>query len=399
MNCTSVPVRLMLPMVAFFFFSLQASEERSLIDGFDAKPTLERVESAPGHTGSAIKLTFEDGYSKMVQVSNAKGSSEWDKAAGISFWIKGDGSDNWGAMSVFHGDDDPPMAYFAIFPLKDSEWHKVTFSWSDLIPFIPKPDMRPIDPAGKVPSKLSRISFGKLWFFRKYPAHSYTIDDFSLEFQIARDRGDYMPKGNPLARTQALLKAGKPLTLVTMGDSLTDFKHAANRPVNWPTLTIEGMKKIGGSEVGLVNVGVGGNQLVHGLINMPSWICTTPKPDLVTILYGYNDLDDGITPEQFEQWLTIAIDRVRYTTKGSADVVIITSCPAGAKWDEPGLSALADVCRRVAKAKNTGLADAATAIRTAGKDAAGLFFEDNVHLGPKAHALIAEAVLKAIAHP
>ena len=393
---TSAPMWLMMSIFASLSV-LNASESGLLIDGFDGKPTQERVESVPGHTGSAIKLTFEDGYNKMVQVSNAKGSSDWDKAAGVSFWVKGDGSDNWGAVSFFHGDDDPPMAYFATFPLDNSEWHKVTLTWDELTPFIPKPDMRPIDPASKAPSKLGRISFGKLWFFRKYPAHSYAIDDMSLELHIERDPSDYTPKGNPLARVQALLKAGKPLTLVTMGDSLTDFKHAANRPINWPTLTIEAMKKIGGSEVKLVNVGVGGNQLVHGLINMPSWIRATPKPDLVSILYGYNDLDDGITPEQFEQWLTIAIDRVRRSTKGSADVVIITSCPAGAKWADPGLGALAEVCRKVAKAKNVGLADASTAIRAAGKDAAGLFFEDNVHLGPKAHALIAEAVMSAIA--
>ena len=46
-------------------------------------------------------------------------------------------------------------------------------------------------------------------------------------------------QGPPLARVLAKLKAGQPITVVTMGDSLTDTHHWANRETNWPALLKE----------------------------------------------------------------------------------------------------------------------------------------------------------------
>lgn len=374
-----------------------AAGEAGLIDGFETAPAVERITAVPGRTGQAIQITCEEGWQKMTQVSQAKGSADWDRAAGISFWVKGDGSPNWGAISLAHAGDEPPMAYFATFPLDSREWRKITLAWSDLTPFIPRPDMRPLGPAGKSPAGLGRISFGKLWFFRQFPAHSYAIDDLALEPAIIQDRTDHTPGGDPLARVKALIAAKKPLTWVAMGDSLTDFRHRANRPpVNWPTFTVDGLQAAGCAAT-LVNAGVGGNQLTHGLIGMPAWLRGTPRPDLVTILFGFNDLDDGITPAQFELWLGLAVDRVRRATGGSADVLIMTTCPAATLWDKPGLGELAEACRRVAKTKNAGLADVATALRSAGgQQPDALFFEDRVHLGAPAHRLIADTLLKTL---
>ena len=88
---------------------------------------------------------------------------------------------------------------------------------------------------------------------------------------------------------QAKLKAGKPITMVTMGDSLTDVRHWANRQSNWPAFVAAQLKKEFGSEVTIVNPAIGGTELKQNLVLIPRWLATTPQPDLVTICFGHND--------------------------------------------------------------------------------------------------------------
>src|SRR6185503_4713764 len=118
------------------------------------------------------------------------------------------------------------------------------------------------------PSKLNPLRFGQWWDRRDDAAHSYVIDEMRLEPKIAADTNLYLPKGNPLERVQAKVKAGKPVTIVTMGDSLTDYNHWANKPVNWPTILKQKLKEKG-VEATIVNPAIGGTQLRQGLIHIP----------------------------------------------------------------------------------------------------------------------------------
>ena len=66
-------------------------------------------------------------------ISNINGQPQWDEAAGFSFWLKGDGSSNVGALQFIY-DEDYGARYEYAFPLKDTEWHQVTnFRWTSLV--------------------------------------------------------------------------------------------------------------------------------------------------------------------------------------------------------------------------------------------------------------------------
>ena len=56
-----------------------------------------------------------------------------------------------------------------------------------------------------------------------------------------------------MERVLAKLTAGKPVTIVTVGDSLTDTNHWANRKVSWPARLKERLREKYKSEVTLVN--------------------------------------------------------------------------------------------------------------------------------------------------
>src|SRR5262249_52369571 len=153
-------------------------------------------------------------------------------------------------------------------------------------------------------------------------------DEWHLEPKIDLDNDEYKPPGAPLARLAEKLKAKKPVTIVTIGDSLTDFAHWANKQTNWPTLLKAKIKEKYGSEVTIVNPAIGGTLLRQGMVIIPRWVKQVPEPDLITICYGYNDDDSKMTADQFFDAQKDAVERVRRATHGKADVLIITTCPA-----------------------------------------------------------------------
>ena len=192
------------------------------------------------------------------------------------------------------------------------------------------------------------------------------------------------------------LKAGKPITIVTMGDSLTDTRHWANRNVAWPALLVEQLKMKYKSEVTVVNPAIGGTQLRQNLVLMPRWLDQTPQPDLVTVFFGGNDWESGMRGAEFAAVCTDAVDRIRRATRGHADVLLMTTNPTAEKWET--MAELGAACRRAAQATAAGLADTEEAFHAAGKDDRNrLYVDDRVHLSAAGHAVVASTVLRAIA--
>jgi lysophospholipase L1-like esterase len=353
-----------------------------------------RAESVEGKVGKAVKFSFDNGCKSQFCLTNIRATPDWDRAEGFSFWVKGDGSKHFGAIE-FIWNEDYAARYDVAFPLDSTEWRKITLAWRDLVPVLPAPSCKFLDPkTGNAPSKLGSVWFGKWWYWRDDAAQSYTIDEIRLETKVPADTGLYLPKGNPLERIQAKVKAGKPVTIVTMGDSLTDYNHWANKPINWPTLLKEKLKQRG-VEAKIVNPAIGGTQLRQGLIHLPLWLADAPEPDLVTICYGGNDWDAGMRGEMFRETCRETIDRVRRATKGKADVLFMTTVPGLEMWTTR--AELGEATRAAASERKCGLADTEKAFLAASADKReALFCRDKVHLGPPGHETVAAIVLGAI---
>jgi lysophospholipase L1-like esterase len=362
---------------------------------FKAAPDKGKLELVEGKVGKAVKFTFVDKCQNHFFTGNHRGTPPWDEAAGFSFWVKGDGSDHFGGLQ-FIWDDDFAVRYDYMFSIKSKEWTKVTVAWRDLVPALPGPKARLLDPAtGNKPAKISALWVGKWWYWRDYAGHSFALDELRLEKTIDLDRKDYKPAGLPLARTLAKLKAGQPITVVTMGDSLTDTAHWANRQVNWPALFQKQLKDKYKSEVTIINPAIGGTQLRQNLVLMPRWLDKAPEPDLVTVCFGGNDWESGMRGPQFVESCQDAIDRIRRATKGKTDVLLLSSVPSVADWTTR--AELADACRKAARDRNAGLADVEKAFLTEGKDnKERLYCSDKVHLGAPGHELLARIVREAI---
>jgi len=353
-----------------------------------------RAETVEGKVGKAVKFSFDKDCSGAFCMTPIRGNADWDQAAGFSFWVKGDGSKNFGGLQ-FIWNDDYAARYDYMFPIDSTEWRKIVVPWRDLTPAMPPPSAKFLDPkTGNAPSKLCTLWFGKWWYWREYAAHSYTIDEIRLEPTIVLDADLHLPAGAPLGRVQAKLKAGKPITIVTMGDSLTDTHHWANRTVNWPGLLTKKLqdRKI---DVKIINPAIGGTELRQNLVLMPRWLAEAPEPDLVTVCFGGNDWNSGMRGPMFEETCRIAVDRIRRATKGKADVLLLTTVPSLEMWktrDELGAAV-----RAVAKERHAGLADVEKLFHAVPEDQREkLFCSDKVHMGPAGHETLAAAVLAAI---
>ena len=197
-----------------------------------AKATAKLVD---GKVGKAVEFAFEKDAKGVFFTTNVRGSAAWDEAAGFSFWVKGTGTDGFGGLEFVY-DGDYAVRYDLCFPVKGTDWTKVVVAWRDLAPVLAKG--KPLDPAGDFkPSKLNGPWVGKWWYWADYPALAFALDDIRLEPKIDRaDAKDLVPAAGPLDRVRAKLKAGKPITVVTMGDSLTDSRHWANKKGAWPSL-------------------------------------------------------------------------------------------------------------------------------------------------------------------
>ncbi len=391
-----------LPILLFFVLAIRLSAvgEGETVDAMespDFSPTNGKVHVEPvaGHDGNAVRFSFDENASGAFAVGKKRATAAWDRAAGFSFWVKGDGSAHLGGLQ-FIWDEDYAVRYDYAFPLASTDWRKITVAWRDLVPSKPGAKALPLDAVkGNAPSRLGPLWVGKWWYWKEYPAHSFAVDDFRMEAQIAWDTNDYTPNGAPLARTLARLQAHELVTVVTMGDSLTDFAHWANRGANWPTMLKERLTAKFGSAVTVTNPAIGGTQLPQGLVLLPRW--TGRPPDLVTILYGYNDWDGGTRGAAFRAQLEDAVDRVRRATQGKSDVLIVTTCPSLERWTT--MTELSEACRTAARAKKAGLAEAERLFHgVAEPQRATLYVKDRTHLAEPGHRLVADAVFEAIAN-
>lgn len=153
------------------------------------------ISSVEGKFGKAIQFDFKKLKSHNFFFGYMKMPAAADQCDGFSFYLKGDGSDNFGCLE-FIDTSNYGLRYDYAFPLKSTEWTKVIVPWRDVIPVLAGPLVDP--KAGYKPSGFGALWYGKFYYWPARPAIRYAIDQVALERKIAPDDTDYTPKGDPL---------------------------------------------------------------------------------------------------------------------------------------------------------------------------------------------------------
>src|SRR4051794_36987219 len=72
---------------------------------FTAPKDKGQVVLVEGKSAKAHRFSFAKGARSAFATSNLRGSPAWDKAAGFSFWVQGDGSDAFGGLELIYDND------------------------------------------------------------------------------------------------------------------------------------------------------------------------------------------------------------------------------------------------------------------------------------------------------
>ena len=130
--------------------------------------------------------TSTSGSQGVFATSNIHGTPEWDRAAGFSFWVKGDGTDQFGGLE-FIFDDDYSVRYDLVFPVKgpSGEGDRGVGRPG---PGAPGSEGPAAGRSRRQPAFEARgLWFGRWWYWGDYPALAFAIDDIRLDRSIDRD--------------------------------------------------------------------------------------------------------------------------------------------------------------------------------------------------------------------
>lgn len=200
-----------------------------------------------------------------------------------------------------------------------------------------------------------------------------------------------------LPKTRAKLAAHEPLKIVCLGDSVTGLYYHTGGRRAYPDMVAVALRKADPqADVTAINAGISGNSTVDALQRLEKDVLAH-RPDLVTVMFGLNDMVRVPLPE-FQDHLTEIVNRCRGV---GAEVLL---CTPNGVIDSSGrpIARLLEYCAAM-KEVGTRLAApvcdcyaAYAALHEKDPLAFRLLLSDAIHPNMDGHKLNAEEICRAI---
>jgi len=348
-----------------------------------------KIEAAEGiEGGKAIAITLPGTVFKGLPFDDAE-LDAWNQYQGVSFQVKGDGSDAWAPISFNNRYGSYSYVYF--FPLKNTDWVKYTVAWAD---FIPENQIGLIgEPDGLPPCGINNIRFGcrwNIWFDNAtIPAHSFTVTNVVLEPVAPASRPAF--KSAPFQGVLDKLKNRQPVTIQCQGDSITAGTSLADKVNERYSIRTELLLRqwLKTDSITCINRAVGGARTNDGR----AWLgrdFVAGAPDLVTIWYGYNDKSGGITAEYYKKTMKDYIERICAFTQGKTAILLFATGPGtGARFTM--MDDFAQAMRELAAEMELPIFDVHKLFKGVGKAKfAAEYMADTAHPNAAGHQLVAD---------
>jgi lysophospholipase L1-like esterase len=313
----------------------------------------------------------------------------------VRFEVKGNGADNMASVLLSAG--KMPFGFEAAFSLTNDEWHEVEIplrEFSRNYKGVPQPDG--YSTYIEQPEALRFIAFGRgLWF------HRYAMADWDFSVRNVQLVSDAEVKPVPqvyskgLEKTHALIRAGKPINILMLGDSITE----SGRKHSYAHQMAKKLTEKYGVDCAIHNAAIGGHTVRAGHFIFPRSIAKMPDPDLVTIFYGANDCHVTKGAELFQSQIEALIDTVRIATDGKADIMLFTGVQRlnGDKTESNGaVEKLVPGVYAAAKSRETALCDTIPIYAEMDQEKRLKVYKDTIHPTPEGHVFIGGIMHKAI---
>jgi len=366
------------------------------------KAGLELAADPQPHEGrAALSIKVKAGIRFLPAVSVRKPDPAWNDYDGLSFWVKGNGSDDVASIAIQAGKWG--NSWMAILPLKNTKWHPVSIAWSDFVPHsIRVPALG--SAKGFKPGDVTVIMLGAFlnWDRRhQAPALALSIDDLRLVRGVRSGRPRVpLAKLAPLGKVVAKMKAGKPVTILTVGDSITWGTSAGGNRNAYPA-RLEKMlaAHYGNRSIRVVNRAIGGSTTSKHRF----WLHRDVKgieADLVTLMFGYNERPRGADAKKlaaaYVANLVAYIEEVAGGMKTPPAVMPIAPTP-GRKANWTALDAYAEAVRELGRTQKTlSVIDANGHFKAIGPEKYPSYMADEAHPNKKGQQEMAKVVFRAI---
>ena len=319
---------------------------------------------------------------------------------GISFEVRGDGSDAYASIMLGYLDNcNVMLGYEAIFPLDSMEWKNVTLKWEAFVQnYLPWDAKSPQDLSAPLlePARIASIGFGLGHYFHKhYPAHTaFQIRNISLVHQIFEDKAASFSE--KWSHTRTVLGKKRKYRILLIGDSITEL--GGNQ--SYGDLLGRKIKEKWGNDCETSNCGIGGHSVRAGTIILPRSLRTMPDPDLVFVLFGANDvkalgLKHGFNEETFKIGIEGLIDKIRAGTGGETDICLLSGVPrllpdgAGSAGT---VEQIVNGIKRAAEDKRTGFVDTFDTYLHLAPGQQKTYYADTVHPTPAGQEFLASLI-------
>lgn len=348
-------------------------------------------------TAGALKFRLPTFATRTWRFPHAQ-AEKFQSAKGIAFQVKGDGGDTYLTVRIL------PVSfffqYYATVPVRGKEWQDVTLAWEDFIHLSDRIHL-PLGKTGGMPlSGIMGISFGDRW---QIGYANEPLKQAEYEIRNLRLVDQAVPSYVPLKQTPPSvesvirkMKEGKPVLIYCHGDSIT--AGTGVREARYANLLQQALReRFKNPKIDVKTIAVGGALSSDLRVWARRDFSGAPKPDLVTLSIGANDVNNGKTPEWFRHSVNDWIDRVITYTGGRTAFLLIPTLP-GQMWHKDMMEDFAQAVRSLAKERGLDVCDVAKRFRAIPDAERKDYFctNDTLHPSRKGHQLICEELMKYI---
>jgi lysophospholipase L1-like esterase len=388
----------------FNAISIIAAEDSLLIDDFEDLSRWQVMhptnfaeihaddEAHEGKSALAVKVVSSRGFVNR----KIKSDATWDEAGGISFWLKGDGSKEWGCVRL-----EGVFQWLAVFPLNNKEWHEVRFAWADFA----APCTIGCAEAYK-PSATAAISFGRLVHFlhpddkpfSNAASLSFSIDELRIIKNISSSRPRVpLAQFASFEKVEKKLKNNEPVSILSLGDSTSIGKYPG-------FLGKELSRHYGNDKIKVYKRAIAGGTTSTNR----AWLkpdMEGVEPDIVMLMIGHNQCPRSVaqlkpdSAKNFVADFVLYLEEVAGITRTAPCAIIMTPNPSGGSdesWPvfDSFADGLRDICRQN---RHVILADLYQHFKTFAREDYKLkFAADGIHPNTEGEREIARVLFKGI---
>ena len=225
----------------------------------------------------------------------------------------------------------------------------------------------------------------------------WTLDIPEAWFEKTEETQKTTSTQSAFPRTIAKLKTGKPAKIVCFGDSVTGvYYHTGSRRAYTDMLGIALEKNFPEAKLKMINAGISGHTTVNALSRIERDVLKQ-QPDLVTVMFGLNDMT-RVPLEEYRENLKLIVKQCR---DAGAEVLLCTPNSVISTSGRPAekLVQYCDVVREVCDELQVPLCDnyqKLNALREQDALSWRLMMSDEIHPNMAGHKKLAELMAESI---